>query len=897
MSALPRIRSWWNAIARRDDVRQQVEAELAFHIEAHAEELMRRGLPEADAWRRARAEMGRPDIQSEKYREAIGLRLFDEMGGDLRYGSRGLLRNPGFAAIAVLSLAIGIGATTAMFSLIYAVLLHPFPYAGANRIMNPVLINDQDPSQLRWFALWRPQFAGLEKAQCIESLLGFRNKNEVLAGKALPEDVLAVYLTENAGRFFGVRPVLGRMIDPGDAAHGGQPVVVLNYRFWQRHFQGARDVIGKTLELDQTVYTIVGVMPRSFAFDDTTGVGDVYLPASTMREDAVGPSFLIPWVKLKSGVTVQAANAQLNGLVHAFARQNPLVYPSKFHLSLQPIVVPYVRTTARALYLLLAGVVVLLLIGCANCSILLLARGAARQHELAVRGALGASRWRIVRQLMVEALVISFVGAALGVAASWWLANLPMHLARSSFPAESAIRINLPILAFSVGIALACGIFFGLAPALRLSRPDLAPAMQSTVRRIAGPASRRGLNGLIAAQTALTLVLLAMRAMAIGAFFRVTHVSLGYDPHDVLSAGIMTHFHDPAEWAPIKSQGNRAAYYERIRESMASVPGVVSVGISVDVNPPYGGSRQKIEIPGYSSGQEQDARILEVGRHFFSTLRIPVRDGRIWDAAENRRGDGVAVVNQAFAERWGPHRNPIGQQIRIPGLVAQYPTAAASPASSGWRTIVGIVGNIPDNGLGNPVLPAVYVPYATLMPPYAQYNIRTRDNPLGYMHALRAAVASVASDQQISRGASTLESVLESDPQWSRQRLFSILFGCFSAMALLLALVGQFSVVSYGVTQRTAEFGVRLALGATKRHILWAAARTAIISAVAGLAAGVVIDMFLRGMVGQWMHDSTAGIEGLIAVILVVVVCTAGATLLPAARAASVDASDALRYE
>ena len=896
MSALPRIRSWWNAIAHRDDIQQQVEAELEFHIEAQAEELMRRGVPEADALRRARAEAGRPDTQSEKYRNAIGLRIFDELAGDLRYGLRGLLRNPGFAAIAVLSLAIGIGATTAMFSLIYAVLLHPFPYAGASRIMNPVLVNDENPSEVRWFALWMPQFAELGKARSVQSLLGFNQENALLAGKGLPEDVLAVYLTENAGEFFGVHPLLGRMIEPGDAAKGGQPVAVLNYRFWQRHFQGARDVVGKTLNLDNRVYTIVGVMPRRFAFNDTMGVGDVYLPASTMRA-VHGRSFVIPWLKLKRGVTGAEASAELNGMVHAFARQNPTHFPRKFHLALQPIVAPYARNTERTLDLLLGGVVVLLLIGCANCSILLLARGAARRHELAVRSALGASRWRIVRQLVVEALVISFAGAALGCAGSWWLAEVPMHLARSSFPAESAIRINLPVLVFSVGVALACGMLLGLAPALRLSRPDLAPAMQSTVRRIAGPTSRGRLNALIAVQTALTFVLLATGAMAIGAFFRITHVPLGYDPHDVLSAGIMTHFHDPAEWARIRSQADRAAYYERIRESMASVPGIVSVGISVDVNPPYGGSQQKVEMPGSSSEGEQDARILEVGRHFFSTLRIPVREGRIWNVAENRRGDGVAVVNQAFAEHWAPHRNLIGKEIRIPGLVAQYPAATASPASSGWRTIVGIAGNIPDNGLGNPVLPAIYVPYTTVMPPYAQYNIRTRGNPLGYMHALRAAVASVAPNQQISRGASTLESVLESDPQWSRQRLFSILFGCFSAMALLLALVGLFSVVSYGVTQRTAEFGVRLALGATQLHIVWVAARAAVLSALAGFGAGVAIDVFLRRIVGQWMHDSTAGIKGLVAAMLVVVICTAGATLAPAIRAASLDVKDTLRYE
>lgn len=890
------LRCWCKAIFERSRVRDEVEEELRFHIDAYAQDLIQRGMAPAEAKRKARIELGHPGVQNEKYREAIGLRLFDELGTDIRYGLRSLFKNPRFSAIAVLSLAVGIGATTAMFSLIYAVLLHPFPYAGASRIMNPVLLNNQNQSDLRWFALWMPQYEQLRKARCVESVLGFNQGNEVLSGASLPEDVFVVYLTENAGQFFGVHPVLGRMIAPSDAAKGGQPVAVLNYRFWQRHFQGERDVIGKTLEMENTAYTIVGVMPRRFAFNDTMGVGDVYLPASAMHAEH-GPVFVIPWVKLRQGVTAAEASAELNGMVHVFARENPNRFPKKFHLALQSIVTPYARSTARALYLLLAGVVVLLLIGCGNCSILLLARGAARKHELAIRGALGASRWRIMRQLMVEALVLSFAGAVLGVAAAWWLAELALHLARNSFPPESAVHINLPVLGVSIGVALACAIFFGLAPALRLSRPDLTTAMQSTVRRIVGRNGHRGLNILIGVQTALTLVLMATGAMAIGAFFRVTHIPLGYDPHDVLSAGIMTHFHNPAEWAAIQSQAARASYYERIRQSMALVPGVESVGISVDVKPPYGGSEQKVEVSGYESAQEQDTRIMEVGRNFFSTLRIPVRDGRIWDESENRRGDGIAVVNQTFAERWAPRRNPVGMQIRIPGLVVQYPTATASSASSGWRTIVGVVGDIPDDGLGNPVLPAVYVPFTTLMPPYAQFNIRIRGNPLGYMHALRTAVATVASDQQISRGASTLESALENDPRWSRQRLFSTLFGCFSAMALLLALVGLFSVVSYGVTQRTAEFGVRLALGASRPHILWVATRGVIISAAAGIVVGVISDLFLRRMISRWMTERPTDIGGLFVAILLFTIFTVIACLMPASRAASIDPCKSLRYE
>ncbi len=471
MSLLAAIRKLWYSIAPR--THSDVEEEFRSTLDAYQEDLIRQGLPEEEARRKARIDLGQPAVQNETYRDAIGVRLFDELGGDIRYGLRALRRNPGFAAVTVLSLALGIGATTAMFSLIYAVLLHPFPYAGADRIMNPIVIDEQHPDGSIWFPLNEAQFDNLLLAAPVESALGFNDSHMEITNGELPEDVSGVYLTENAGTFFGVRPLLGRNLEPSDGENGGHSVVVLNYRFWQRHFGGDRNVIGRTLELDHTPYTIVGVMPRSFAFNDTLGVGDVYVPGTLMRGLANLPEFAyVPWVKLRPHVTLAAANAALEPIVRQFAKLHPDRFPDHWHLALQPIIVPYQQETGRTLTLLLAGVVLLLIIGCGNCSILLLARGSARRHELAIRSAIGASRWRIVRQLLVEAIIVSSTGAILGVAASYWLAKLPLLLSPDSFPAESVIRINAPILAFSVVLALLCGILFGLAPALRLSRHD-----------------------------------------------------------------------------------------------------------------------------------------------------------------------------------------------------------------------------------------------------------------------------------------------------------------------------------------------------------------------------------------------------------------------------------------
>jgi predicted permease len=899
MSLLAAIRKLWHSIAPRSH--SDVEEEFRSTLDAYQEDLIRQGLPEEEARRKARIDLGQPAAQNETYRDAIGLRLFDELGGDIRYGLRALRRNPGFAAVAVLSLTLGIGATTAMFSLIYAVLLHPFPYAGADRIMNPVIIDEQHPDEPSWFPLSKAQFDDLRLAAPVDSPLGFNNSHMEITGGALPEEIFGIYLTENAGTFFGVRPLLGRNIEPYDAENGGHSVVVLNYHFWQRHFGGDPHIIGQTLEINHAPYTIIGVMPRSFAFNDTTGVGDVYLPGSLMRGLFNVPYLTyIPWIKLRPHVTLAAANAALEPIVRQFARQHPERFPDHWHLALQPIIVPYQQETGRTLTLLVAGVVLLLIIGCANCSILLLARGRARQHELAIRSAIGASRWRIVRQLLVEAVVISCTGAVLGVAASYWLAKLPLLLSPDSFPAESVIRINAPILAFSVALALLCGILFGLVPALRLSRHDSAsmlPGRQIGV--VAAPAKHRW-SVLIAAQVALTLLLVATAGTAIRSFLHLMQMPLGYDPANVMKLGIMLHTHDPGEWGRIQSREARTAYIEQIREKIASVPGVSTVAVGTDATPPYTGTESSFNIDGTRDREQPQARVMLVDQRYFAALRISVLEGRIWNTDENTRGDFIAVVNHAFATRYRSSFNTLALELSIPGLTSKNHYQVTSAQSTAARQIIGVVGDARNDGVDRPVVPAIYLPYTAVMLPYVQFFVRTQGDPLTYLHAIRGAIASVASDQQISNGGFngtfTLNEAIERDAQYSRQRLFSILFGVFSAMALALALVGIFSVVAYSVAQRTTEFGVRLALGAPRAHVLWVAARIALVSAAAGIVIGLAFDSFLGAVLAHWMQSAFAA-GSLFAAAALLALSALLACLLPARHAIAVPPAEALRHE
>ena len=902
MSLSAAIRRLWRSIAPR--THSDVEEEFRSTLEAYQEDLMRHGLSEEEARRKARIDLGRPSAQNETYRTAIGLRAFDELGGDIRYGLRGLRRNPGFAAVAVLSLALGIGATTAMFSLIYAVLLHPFPYAGADRIMNLFAVDDRYPDQVQvmYSDVGKAQLDEMRRAAPVESLLGFSLAEVEITGGALPEDIRGYYLTENAGSFFGVRPLLGRTLEPSDGENGGHAVVVLNYQFWQRHFGGDPHVIGRTLELNHAPYIIVGVMPRSFAFNDMIQVGDVYLPASLTPVVNVSSGATVPYilmVKLRPHVTRAAANSVLEPvLFEEFKQRTGRVFPH-LHLALTPIIWVFQQNTGTTLRLLLTGVVLLLIIGCANCSILLLARGRTRGHELAIRSAIGASRWRIVRQLLVEAIVISCAGAVLGVAASYWLAKLPMALSPDSFPAESFIRINAPILAFSIALALLCGLLFGLVPALRLSRCDSAHMLPGRQSSVAAAPGKRRWSVLIAAQVVLTLLLMATAGTAIQSFLGLMRMPLGYDPANVLRVGIALHIKNPGEWKRIQPREARIAYFEQIREKIASVPGISTVAVGVDATPPSISAfyEQPFEIEGTGDHKQTQARVISVDQRYFAALRIPVLQGRIWNRDENTGGDFIAVVNQAFATRYLPSSTGVGRQLRIPGLTSQNPNQVASTQSTAWRQIVGVVGDTPNDGLDRPVVPAIYVPYTAVMRPTVQFFVRTQGDPLAYLHSIRAAVASVASDQQITNGATfTLNQAIERDAQYRSQRLFSILFGVFSAMALALSLVGIFSLVAYSVAQRTAEFGVRLALGAPRKHVLWVAARIALVSAIAGIVVGLAVESFLGTILAHWMQNAFAA-RGLLAAAALLGLSALLACLLPARHAIAVSPTEALRYE
>ena len=564
---------------------------------------------------------------------------------DLRYSLRQLGKMPGFTLTAVISLALGIGATTAVFSVVYAILLDPYPYRAPDRMIHLALVTPKGFTG--WYANLIPsQWRQIRSSPVVEDSFLSGSRDMTVTGGDLPENVLAASMSSNAFEFLGVAPALGRNVQSSDALDGQdpQPVAELGYKFWQRHFNASPAILGKTIQLDHKSYRIVGVAAPRFTWQD----GDVYLP---LKVDSDQTLSYFTEIRLKPGVTHAQADAALQALIDQFAKETPKHFPpNAFRLHGMGINENFVQQMGGTLYLLFGAVTLLLLIGCGNVSILLLARATARRHEFAVRTAMGASRSRIVRQLLTESLLLSVGGAAAGLILAYLsLHTMVANLPENSFPHEASIHINLAVLLFSMAAAMGTGVLFGLWPALQLSRTEVSQVMQANARKTTrGVSGRRAHGALIAGQIALTLILLSGASAAIEGFLRLAHVPLGYDPHNVMAVEIPLRDGVYATWA------GRAAYFDQLRNKVAQVPGVTMAALSTNATPPSNGFETQFEILGKPSGHDQTARLNMVSQEYFPLLRIPLLQGRIWDQTENYRGALLAVVNQTLARRYFP---------------------------------------------------------------------------------------------------------------------------------------------------------------------------------------------------------------------------------------------------
>jgi len=825
--------------------------------------------------------------------EAVDRRqpTLESFWADIKFALRQLWKSPGPALVSVFSLALGIGATTAIFSIVYCVVLRPLPYAGANRMVH---INIFDRSGDRGYALLSgEQFVQLRPIKALDGAIAEDNWVMTMMNGNLPEAVQADQLSPNAFSFFGIPPLLGRGFTESDAPLGQEPnhLAVLSFKFWKSHYAGRPDVIGKTLQLDRKNYTIIGVMPERFAWSGAFGfsASDVYLPLKLSDDQAL----MYPiTARLRAGVSAAVADAELEAVYQQFVKETPDRFAPNSTVRVVGLQESAIGSVKGTLFILFGAAAALLAIGCINVGILLLARGILRENEFAIRSALGARRIRLVRQLLTESLVIAITGGLLGIPVAFMGTALLMKwMPQGMLPMEVPIAVNLPVLLFSMAVALATGIGCGLRPALDFSRPISNRVLAGSTRGPIGSSRNKHMHRVfVGAQVAFSVLLLAAALAAVRTLVGLHQTKLGYNPKNILVAGLSLAEGSYQGWP------QRINYYDQLRQKTADIPGVRSVALAVQPLPPESYYSIDFTILGSPNPAEQTTTSLEeISRDYFSTLGIPLLQGRLWSEGEEMHAAHVALINEAMAHRYWPDGDAIGHVIKIPDLPAKNTWVFDAPGNNGTVEIIGIVGDVPNDGLHMKPLPAVYAPYSLLAVDWLQVVVKTRAAPMAMIHQIREQVQSI-NDAQALNPVGTAEDRLIA-AGWAQERFIASLFSVLSGLALILSTIGLYSVVSYTVSQSSKEFGIRIALGATRGHVLRQVALSSGIPVAIGLCVGIVASVFLNRVVLQWTEASLANPM----ILSIVTVILGGISLVaafpPAYRAARVDPMQALRSE
>jgi putative ABC transport system permease protein len=878
--------NWRLRLASRQRRHLELAQEIQAHLDEKVEDLIEGGLTREEAVSAARRAFGNVTAIEERGLEVWGWPWLDTCLADLRYACRRLRRSPTFTLISVLSIALGTGATTAVFGVIHAVLINPYPYRDADRLVHLHVFNRG--TFVYDLPLSDRQFDAFQESPVLDGAMAMDTEGmSATGGGRLPEPVNAGYLSLNGFGFLGVPPLLGRFFTPEDATSrsNSRRVVVLSYRYWQRHYGSRPNILGQSLRLDDEDYDVIGVMPRRFAWWDC----DVYLPLAHSSD----PNRLASvFARLKPGINDESAGPAVQSLIETLARERPDRFPANFRVRLVHMKQIAAGPWSGTLLALFGAVGVLLMIGCANVSTLLLARRNSTRPEIAIRAALGASRSRIVRQLLTESLIIATAGGVLGILfASGGIDLVPHLLPEGTFPAESVIRLSLPVLFFGEAVAVLTSLLFGLWPALSLSRPELGQITHIMSRRGVGRLrARRSPDLLVGGQVALTVVLLTGAGTGIRSFSALVHTELGYEPHDVASVRVDLRDGTYTEW------DQRVWYLDQVRRGVASSPGITSVAISLSDLPPATPFHSSvIDSPGASVQERRSVMLQEISAEYFSTLRIPLLRGRLWTDKETREAAHVAVINQAMASRYWPDRDPTRLWIHLSDLRATTIWARASPRHDGWVQIVGVAADTPNNGLQTAAAPGLYIPYTLVTSDSFRVIVRSSEQLGAVVRTIAEQIHTIDPDQPIAQP-QTADTLLAAEI-WVHQGLSASLFAMFALLALLLAATGLYSVVSYIVSERTHELGIRMALGAQKTAIVRMVFSWAAHTILAGLAGGLVLCEVLDEVIVRWTQGSVHDPYVLAPTVVLLVGVTSLAALVPAHRAASVDPMSALRAE
>jgi len=796
---------------------------------------------------------------------------------DLRFAFRQLLKDPSFTAVAVLTLALGIGANTALFSVVNAVLLRPLPYDEPGRLVQafeapqPGQRNAASPGA---FLDWK------EHATVFESLSLRQEIAMNLTGDGDPERIHGLGMSAGGLEILRARPWWGRLFAPDEDQPGKDKVVVLSHEFWQRRFGGETNVVGRAIRLNDESYTVVGILPPYFLPWDKK---EFVVPAAIAPSDANQRS--AHWIevigRLKPGVTVEQAGAEMNALM---SRLKSLYPPHKKDwgvtlVSIQEQLTGDIRPT---LLVLLGAVGCVLLIACANVANLLLARASSRQREMAIRSALGATRGRVIRQLLVESVLLSAMGAGCGLVLAAWSVSAVTQAEAVSLPRAQEIGLDLRALGFTVLLSLVAGLAFGLAPAFHAARPNLGFALKDGTRGSGEGSGNRMRSGLIVAEVALSLILLVGAGLLLNSFYRLVQVPPGIDPHNVLT------FQVPLPEKKYPDAAHRTAFFDQVLERVRSLPGVEAAGVVRKL--PLGGWPDTSSFSIIGRPDQPPAGHLTdfdfCTSDYFRVVGIPLLRGRTFGPRDKPGAPGVVLINEALARKHFPNEDPLGKRIHL--------EVFAGKLDEGWE-IVGVVGDVRQRGLADDAKPCVYRPQSFGFWGGESLVIRTSSSPLSLAEAARKAVLEVDPAQPVV-AVRTLEQVVGASI--AQRRFVLMLLGGFAGGALLLTAIGLYGVIAYAVSRRTREIGIRMALGATRRSVLGLVLGGGIKLAVLGVAVGVVGALALSRALATLLYEVrptdplTFAEVSLILLLVALLACW-----LPARRAARVDPMEALRNE
>jgi putative ABC transport system permease protein len=800
---------------------------------------------------------------------------------DLRYGFRGLRGTPGFTLLAILTLALGIGAATTMYSVIQNVLMSPFPYKDADRIVAFNVHNLENSRGGGRSAFPPAQFLEYQnQSHVFEGVIGGGNDDILLTTPQGTEQFDGAYVTPNTFDFLGVPAQLGRTITPDDAKAGAPPVFVMAYKMWVKRFQLDPSILGRTFNLNGTPTTLVGIMPKRF----TKRGADIWIPANLDRTDT---RYFVFQARIKHGVTYKQVAADLLPIAQRMAQIYPKEYPKRFSIEVESYAASVVGPFKTILTILAAAVGLLLLIACANVANMLLARSTARDREIAIRAALGASQWRVVRALLIEGLMLSVAGAAAGcLLAFGGIKALVAFIPEGAIPREAEIALDMRALAFSLGLSVFTALLFGLAPALQILRRNLVEPLKDSGRGVSGGFRRgRVRNALVIVELALSILLLTGAGLLMRTLVGLQTADLGFRTSNLLFSRL------PLPRKQYKTTAEKERFFKTLMPRIQGIPGVIAASHNTSL-PPFGGFGGELDVPGKSHSDRWEGMVALISEGYPRVLGMRLRRGRTLNEAEFDSGRKVALVNETLVQKFFGNEDPIGRQLRIKVLE----NIPQSPVQNALFEIVGVVSDVRNRGIRDPIQPEALIPSTVTGFGEHVLLVRTSGNPLALVNMVRREIWSV--DPAVALTFTRTVDDLLSDYAYAGPRFSLLVMGVFAAIGLALVVIGVYSVIAYTVSRQTHEIGIRMALGAGRGHVLGTVLRMGFlligIGLTIGLAASFAVTRVLKNQLeGVSPNDPLT----IVSVTLVIVLAGIVACSIPALRATRVDPTIALRFE